>query len=159
MYGLLFLPLMVWGIVCFFRNRSDSLHYQLRRGFGWISMCVISVTILAALIEIFSDWDGVESIQHLLLSPIVSPVFLGGQTVITIFEDNVKDWTGHRRDTMFDNSHVFFGLVFIQALVLSLIVAWRLRGGKTWRDPVVMAVGAFVAINAFLGRDWPWYGT
>jgi|FLOH01.1.fsa_nt_gi hypothetical protein len=158
MYGLLFLPLMIWGSICFFRNRRKTAIYQLCRAFGWISLCVFPVPFLAAARQSIEDFNLGETLLLLLGAPLTWPIFLGGQTVIRIFEDNVKHWTGHRRDTMFDNAHVFFGLILVQVLLLSLLVAWRFQQGKTWRDPVVLGVGIFMAGNAMLGMNWPWYG-
>lgn len=86
-------------------------------------------------------------------------MLFGGQTVVSVFEANVKDWTGHRRDTMFDNAPVFFGLVLAQVLALSLLVAWRFRRGAGPRDPLVLGVGLFATANAALAMSWPWYGT
>ena len=159
MWGLLFLPFMVWGLICFFQNRRETFLYQMRRALGWITLCVLPVPLFAAITKIFRGEDLDHVFANLAISPLVSPIFLGGQTVITVFEDNVKGWTGHRRDTMFDNAHVFFGLVLIQVTILSLLVAWRFRRGKTWRDPLVLGVGVFMIVNAWLGMDWPWYGT
>jgi len=86
-------------------------------------------------------------------------VLMGGQTVISVFEENVKDWTGHRRDTMADNTEVFVLMMLIQLAALSWFVARRFAKGKSWRDPVVRGIGIFMAVNAFLAMDWPWYGT
>ncbi len=159
MYGLLFLPMMVWGLVCFFRNRRDSFLYQWRRAFGWLSLCVVPIPFVAGILKLLKSGEVRDFGVSVLVAPLTSPIFLGGHTVITVFEDNVKNWTGHRRDTMFDNAHVFFALVLIQVTVLSLLVAWRFQRGKSWRDPWVLCVGVFMMVNAFLAKDWPWYGT
>lgn len=159
MWGLLFLPFMVWGAVCFFLNRQDSFFYQYRRALGWVSLSVLPVPFVAAISKLLRDGEWGGAFLHFAIAPILAPIFLGGHTVITVFEDNVKNWTGHRRDTMFDNAHVFFGLVLIQVTILSLLVAWRFRRGKTWRDPVILGVGMFTLVNGLLAMDWPWYGT
>jgi hypothetical protein len=159
MWGLLFLPFMAWGTVCFFLNRRDRLSYQLLRALGWISLCALPVPFVAAISKMLRDGEWAEAFLHFAIAPLITPIFLGGQTVVSLFEENVRNWTGHRRDTMFDNAHVFFGLVLIQALILCAIVAWRFRRGKTWRDPLVLGVGVFVTVNGLLTMDWPWYGT
>lgn len=159
MYGLLLLPFLVWGAVCFFLDRKSSFAYQWRRAWGWLWLCILPIPFAAAISKLLRDGEWGEAFLQFAIAPVISPIFLGGQTVITVFEDNVKNWTGHRRDTMFDNAHVFFGLVLIQVAILSLLVAWRFRRGKTWRDPVVLGVGIFMAVNAWRGMDWPWYGT
>ena len=156
---LVFLPhaFLIWCVVRYFRNKKPSLLYQWMRSIGWIGLCALPIVVVRFLPALFSDWD------HLLESLAVSLgswlVNLGGQSVIHIFEDNVKDWTGHRRDTMLDNADVFFTLTAVQVLILSAIVTTRFRLQKTWKDVLVLAVGVFVLVNAALGMNWMWYGT
>ncbi len=74
----------------------------------WLDFTVrFPVPFLAAARQSIEDFNLGETLLLLLGAPLTWPIFLGGQTVIRIFEDNVKHWTGHRRDTMFDNAHVF----------------------------------------------------
>jgi len=156
---LAFLPhaLLIWCVVRFFKNTKPGLAYQWMRSIGWIALCALPPVVVRLVPTLFSDLDqGLETLAVGLGSWLVN---LGGQSVIHIFEENVKDWTGHRSDTMFDNAHVFFALTAAQVLLLSTIVTTRLRLKQTWRDMVVLSVGLFVFVNAFLGMDWEWYGT
>ncbi|MHC4822961.1 MAG: hypothetical protein ACYTEP_02975 [Planctomycetota bacterium] len=100
--------------------------------------------------------------ERLLVLPGSWTVLMGGQSVIAVFEDNVKQWTGHRRDTMFDNLPVILTLTAVQVLVLSALVWWRFRKGKGLRDPLDpldLGVGIFMAVNAALAMQWMWFGT
>jgi Na+-transporting NADH:ubiquinone oxidoreductase subunit NqrE len=67
--------------------------------------------------------------------------------------------SGHRRDTMMDNLGWYLLLTAAQTAVLAAVVAWRLRRRARLVDPVVLAVGAGVAVDAFAGTGWPWWGT
>lgn len=148
----------IWCMVRLFRNQKDSWIYQLQRSFGWVILPAFLVVLLQPFLLLLQH--GIDDVSEVAVSLFGSwPVLVAGQTVITIFEDNVKDWTGHRRDTMFDNAPVFLGLMAAQTLVLTMAVYWRFRSGKTWRDPLVLGIGIFLLINAILAKDWPWYGT
>lgn len=133
------------------------------RGLRWCALCVAPVALLQPLWFGIKHSEGLPSLGDLLQVLLILPgsflVLLGGQSVVTVFEDNVKDWTGHRRDTMFDNMDVFLGLVSVQTLLLALLLAWRYRRGATRRDPVVVGVGLFLVVNALLAIDWMWFGT
>lgn len=158
--GILLPALFLWFIVSYFRNSNDKFLYQWRRGAGWLALCVAPITVVAVLARMIGDggveWDQAGAIVG---APFHWPVLMGGQTVISIFEENVKDWTGHRKDTLLDNVGVFVLMMTIQVAVLSFFVAKRFQKGKTWRDPLVRGLGILMAINAFLGMEWPWYGT
>ena len=158
--GLLLPVFFIWCVVAFFRNNSEKFIYQWRRAIGWLSMCVFPFTLVAVGANMLDngkvEWDKAVGV---VIAPFYWGVLMGGQTVIDVFEENVKDWTGHRKDTMADNTEVFALLMLIQLAVLSWLVALRFRKGKTWRDPLVCVVGLFMAVNAFLAMDWPWYGT
>ena len=52
-----------------------------------------------------------------------------------------------------------FTLVATQGLMLTLLVGWRLYKRRSMRDPIVLGVGAFMAVNAALARSWVWFGT
>lgn len=138
-----FLPHLVLatGIVLLVRNRSRHLFYQAWRGLGLLGLCALPAAIAGNLV------------------PIGWPIYLGGHTVVTIFEENVKDWTGHRRDTLLDNLHVYAALTAVQVLLLMAILVWRWRRGAGWRDPWVWAVAIFMLANSLAAWDWPWYGT
>jgi len=159
-FAILLPALFLWCITCYFRNSSDKFAYQWRRGAGWIALCVAPITFVAVFALIIEDggfdWEKATTI---VWAPIHWCVLMGGQTVISVFEENVKDWTGHRRDTMADNTEVFVLMMLIQLAALSWFVARRFAKGKSWRDPVVRGIGIFMAVNAFLAMDWPWYGT
>lgn len=148
----------IWCLERLFRNHKNSWFYQLQRSFGWVILPALPVVLAKPILTIIEH--GIEELDSIFFWLVGSwPVLVAGQSVITIFEDNVKDWTGHRRDTMFDNAGVFFGLMAAQTLVLTMAVFWRFRSGKTWRDPLVLGIGIFLLINAILAMDWPWYGT
>lgn len=127
------------------------------RGVGWIGLCALPIVIYKAIPLLTSGSDHFWEGLFLTLGSWL--VNLGGESVIQVFEANVKDWTGHRRDTMFDNANVFFALTAAQVLVLSAIVTTRLRMKKTWSDRVVLSVGLFVLVNAGFGMNWKWFGT
>jgi len=152
----------VWSIVRLFRDRDrePGSVVQWQRGFGWIALCTAPFAPLQILRSMLGmarySFDAPEA---LLAWPASWYVLFGGRTVVAVFEANVEAWTGHRRDTMLDNAWVFLALTGVQVLVLSLIVLWRFRAGRTLRDPVVLAVGAFAAVNAALAMTWPWFGT
>jgi uncharacterized membrane protein len=152
--------LFTWCVVDYFRNKNDKFLYQWRRAIGWLALCVFPITLVAVVARMLEDggveWDKAATV---VFAPIHWIILIAGQTVISVFEENVKDWTGHRRDTMADNTEVFVLMLLIQLAVLSWFVALRFRKGKTWRDPLVCGVGIFMAVNAFLAMDWPWYGT
>jgi hypothetical protein len=82
-----------------------------------------------------------------------------GQTVVKIFDENVKNWTGHRQSTMLDNWPVFFGLGLIQAIILSLIVAHRMKGGEKPTQGLALVGGIFMCVNAMLATSFNWAGT
>ncbi|MFK5956966.1 MAG: hypothetical protein QM477_11045 [Planctomycetota bacterium] len=152
---LIFTPqaVLIWCVVRYFRNQKPNLLYQWMRGIGWIGLCALPVVAWQAAVALASG------MKAMILLPGSWLVHLGGQSVIHIFEDNVKNWTGHRRDTMFDNADVFFALTAAQVFLLSSVTAWRFRMHKGWRDPLVLSVGIFVLVNAVLGMDWMWFGT
>jgi hypothetical protein len=156
---LVLIPVMAWCLVSWFRDSSESTFYQSRRAFGWLALCVAPLPFVNLLFHAIREWRADGFLEGLAVTVLQWPVLLGGQTVISVFEANVKDWTGHRRDTMLDNSHVFLALTVVQALVLSLLVYRRLRKGKTWRDPLLRGVGLFMLVNGWMAMDWPWYGT
>jgi len=150
----------VWSIVRLFRNRNTSFLYQWQRAFGWLALCSVPFPPLQALRGVLGMGRiSFDALEALLVLPGSWYVLFGGKSVVYVFEENVKDWTGHRRDTMFDNAPVFFALVLAQVLVLSLLVGWRFHKGKSLRDPVVLGTGIFMAVNAALAMSWPWFGT
>ena len=151
-----------WCLACLLRNRKRSWFYQWQRGLGWIALCVAPFPIWQALAGSISGtgFSSIgESLTQLALVPGSWWILTGGETVIAIFEENVKDWTGHRRDTMFDNLHVFALLTIAQTLILSGIASLRFHKGKNWRDPILLGIGLFSAINAAMGMHWMWFGT
>jgi len=161
--GLIYLAPMaftLWCILRLFRNRSQGFLYQWQRGLGWTALSVLPVVLAQPFY--FAFGNGPVSLSGffngLALLPGAWMVLLGGETVIHLFEDNVKAWTGHRQDTMFDNLPVFFGMVLVQSLILSLLVTWRFRAGKSLRDPAVLAIGLFLLVNAALAIGWVWFG-
>lgn len=149
----------VWCIVCLFRNKRSGLFYQAQRSFGWLALCTAPVALAQVFTGFGRDFGFDDFFERIAVVPGSWFVLLGGQSVITIFEDNVKDWTGHRKDTMFDNAPVFLALTLAQILVFTAIVLWRFRKGKGMRDPVVLGIGIFMAVNAALGMQWMWFGT
>lgn len=155
---LLPLAFSVWCIVRLYSNQQQTWFYQAQRSFAWVICAALPVLFALPILGIMEHgFEDFGAWGFLLFGSW--PVLVGGQSVIHIFEENVKDWTGHRQDTMFDNADVFFGLVAAQTLLLTLLVFWRFRKGKGWRDPFVLAVGLFVLVNAALGMHWEWYGT
>jgi hypothetical protein len=93
----------------------------------------------------------------LFAAPVSLWVLMGGRSVVEIFEATARSLTGHRSSTMLDNVFVFIALTAIQCAVL---VAWLMRRDQTRRrDPVALAIGAAVLINALLATHWPWWGT
>ena len=150
----------LWCIRRLRRNERPSWFYQWQRAWGWLALCAAPAPLLQCLRGLFGSSRGLAALaEQLTILPGSWYVQLGGQSVVSIFEAHVKTWTGHRRDTMLDNAAVFFGLVLLQAGLASLLVTWRLRRGAPLRDPLVLATGAFTAVNALLAASWPWYGT
>jgi len=148
----------IWCMVRLFRNQKDSWFYQLQRSYAWVILPALPVVLAKPVLAMIEH--GFEEFDSIFFWLIGSwPVLVAGQSVITIFEDNVKDWTGHRESTMFDNAPVFFGLMAAQTLVFTMAVFWRFRSGKSWRDPLVLGIGIFLLINAIMGMNWEWYGT
>ena len=151
------LPL-AWCVLRFLRpGTRASLWARVQRGVGWQTVCVAPVlAVHVALLVVHHGFEWLGALAALFFGPWV---LLGGASVQAVFEANVKDLTGHRRDTMMDNVHVYLGLTAFQALLLALIVALRTRSDRGLRDPLVWAVGLAVAANAALGITWPWWGT
>lgn len=148
----------IWCIVCVFRNASSGKLYQAQRSYGWLALCTAPI-VLAQIVIGFGSISFSDLGQSLAVVPGSWMVLLGGQSVVTIFEDNVKDWTGHRKDTMLDNAHVFLALTAVQVLTLGSLIFWRFRQGKSLRDKWVLGIGIFMVVNAALAMQWMWFGT
>ncbi|MFT4539190.1 MAG: hypothetical protein ACI841_004985 [Planctomycetota bacterium] len=149
-----------WSIWRLFRSQGSSFWLSWQRAFGLLCLSTLPVLIVQLLTGLSGGFRySIDFLESLIVIPGSWYVLWGGHSVISVFEKNVKSWTGHRRDTMLDNAHIFFALVFVQLLVLTLVVATRFRAGAKINDPVVASIGVFAGVNALLGMSWMWLGT
>ena len=110
---------------------------RVQRAVGWQVLCVAPV--LAVHVVLLVVHQGVGMYGSLAAIVIGSWVLLGGASVQLLFEATAKELTGHRRDTMMDNAHVYLALTAVQVLLLALVVAQRMHSGRGLRDPIVAA--------------------
>jgi hypothetical protein len=153
---MLFSAFSIWCIICLLRHRRNNL----LRAWGWLALCVTPGVIIQN-ISWLSGTAGMKiDLRDVFITlPYSWYVLSCGQSVIKVFEENVKNWTGHRTFTMIDNWPVFFALGFLQAVILSYVVARRLRAGRSLKDPMVISAGVFMCVNAILASSWNWAGT
>lgn len=85
-------------------------------------------------------------------------VLCGGWSVQSLFEGTAESLTGHRRDTLMDNWHVYAALTALQMLTLAGFVAWRWRSAGR-NELLPWAVFVLAVANGIAGMAWPWWGT
>lgn len=90
-------------------------------------------------------------------APVGLWVLLGGRSVVEVFEATARGLTGHRNATMLDNFYVYLAWTALQCAVLVIVLLRRKR--PFGRDPVALAIGVVVLVNALLAAHWPWWGT
>ena len=158
---LLALPFVAAVIALFLLRERSGWPVWVARGAGFQALCAAPGILVQAWWLFLSGRSAysVDAGEFLLMIPGSWWVLIGGYSVQARFEDTAKELTGHRQATMMDNWHYYYGLVLLQTLLLCLVIAWRLRKGSGFRDPVIVAVGVFSFLNAWLGHTWPWWGS
>ncbi|MHC5009416.1 MAG: hypothetical protein ACYTG6_00520 [Planctomycetota bacterium] len=151
--------LAIWALATL-RSRRDWFS-ALSRGAGWVAAWALLGVVFQAW-WVFGSGQASYSVDvsgFLGGASIAWWVQMGGHSVQTVFEETVLTLRGRRQTTMLSNWPYYYGLVIAQTALLAAIVAWRLRRGRSLRDPLVLLVAAFVVVNAWLGRNWPWWGS
>lgn len=149
----------IWCILCLFRNAREGKLYQLQRAYGWVALCTAPIVFAQFFVGFGHGFSFDDLGEQLMIMPGSWFVLQGGQSVVHLFEENVKDWTGHRQSTMMDNWPVFAGLTLAQVLLLTVLVWRRFLKGRTLRDRGVLGIGLFLFVNAALAMQWKWFGS
>jgi len=158
--------LLAWCAASLFRSRGSKRPWSaVQCALGWQSLWVLPA--LAGHVVLVVVRHGFNLLEIPFALVFGWWVLLGGASVQAVFEETAKDLTGHRRDTLLDNAHVYLAFTAVQALALGLLLAPRLRAhrargtgaGALVRDPVLLLAGLAVLANAALGIAWPWWGS
>jgi hypothetical protein len=159
--GLAFVPaaalaLCLWRFLKF--PRAASFRGRVVQSVGLVALAglIASLAQLAAagLGWILSDFSPVL----FLTLPLAWSVLTGGWSVQQVFEETVKDVTGHRQSTLSDNAHYYLALALVQTLLVAVLLARR-KHGSFARDPWAWLVLAGALANSLAGITWPWWGT
>lgn len=149
--------LLVSGIFLLIRPVDASPRFAKRfaQGIGWQALWVLPAVFLQAI-----TFESSSSVWlSLALLPFFSwPVHCGGFTAAQVFET----WVPDRRDTLMSDFPTFAAITLLQMGILAWVFATRpykrfRSEGPRDRRQVLIAV--FVALNALVNIQWPWWGT
>ncbi|MGI8906340.1 MAG: hypothetical protein ACR2IE_07610 [Candidatus Sumerlaeaceae bacterium] len=99
---------------------------------------------------------------RMALPVLAAPFNVGGATLRCIYEAVVgppSPALSGVASGAISAFHVYLPLLVLQAALLAHVFARRFASRRSFRDPIVLALGATVLTNSMLNVTWPWWGS
>ena len=141
-------------ITAFVTRKRNSRWAGLLQGVALQMIVVIPIAVLQLTGFVWKSWsiDSTEAIEVFSLSILFD---MAGYSVITPFE-----WLVPKRQTWVFSNLSEFGILWIsKVLLIAALLAWRREHRKTIFDWLTMTILALLFVDAWLTRDFPWWGT
>ena len=154
MIYVLFVPFLALMILAVLRRGE-----RLAQGMGWVILIGGLAGVSLQAWWLFGSGQTRYSMDgsYVLALPVAWWATISGGLVQALFEETASK-VGPRPVTM-SPWWYFYGLVWLKVLVLGLLVRKALGMPTLARRAVLGLVAVGLVVDAWFGRDWPWWGT
>lgn len=105
--------------------------------------------------------QGKSPTLRMALPFLAAPFNMGGSTIRFLYELLVGPPAPARSGVAsgaISHFHVYLPLLIMQTLLMAHLFARRFQTRRSYQDPIVLALGAFVLANSLANVAWPWWG-
>ena len=105
--------------------------------------------------------QGKSPMLRMALPFLAAPFNMGGTTMRAAYEAIVGPPAAARSGVAsgaISHFHVYLPLLLVQVVLVAYVFAQRFGVRRSFRDPAVLALGAFVLANSLANVAWPWWG-